>query len=227
MKRSSGNNPFQTDAVENKLLKMYDLLLQELGPQYWWPAETPFEVVVGAMLTQQTKWTNVEKAIGNLKEHGLLEPQSLSKSDIVLLEELIRCCGFYRQKASRLKNIALIFHEQGMDKIFSMPLADLRQWMLGVKGVGNETADCIILYAAEKPKFVIDAYTTRLMECLGLQGNYMELQKLFESSLPCDVKMYKEYHALIVEYSKTFCVRKRCDECSLLLGLGDLKVNKK
>ena len=206
---------------------MYDLLLQELGPQYWWPAETAFEVVVGAMLTQQTKWINVENAIGNLKEHGLLEPQSLSEIDLGLLEELVRCCGFYRQKASRLKNIALIFHEQGMDDIFSMPLADLRQWMLEVKGVGNETADSIILYAAGKPKFVIDAYTTRIMKCLGVQGNYTELQKLFESNLPSDVEMYKEYHALIVEYSKTFCARKRCGECSLLLGLGDLKVNKK
>jgi endonuclease-3 related protein len=198
-----------------------------LGTQHWWPAETAFEVVVGAILTQQTKWTNVEKAITNLKEHGLLKPNSLSQSNIELLEELVKCCGFFRQKASRLKNIALIFHDQGMDSIFSMPLNDLRQYLLTIRGVGNETADCIILYAAEKPKFVIDAYTTRIMNCLGVQGNYMELQQLFEANLPCNVDLYKEYHALIVEYSKVFCAKKRCDECSLLLGLGELKVNTK
>ncbi|WP_406660433.1 DNA-3-methyladenine glycosylase [Methanolobus sp. ZRKC3] len=206
---------------------MYHILLKELGPQYWWPAETVFEVVVGAMLTQQTKWTNVENAISKLKEHGLLEPSSLSQSDVVLLEELVRCCGFYRQKAFRLKNIASIFHEQGMEKIFSMPLDDLRPWMLSIKGVGAETADSIILYAAGKPKFVIDAYTTRIMKCLGVEGDYMELQRLFESSLPRDVDLYKEYHALIVEYSKAFCGRKRCEECSILLCLGESKVNKK
>ena len=226
MRKNSGNNSFQSSIGKKQLLKMYDLLLQELGPQYWWPAETVFEVVIGAMLIQQTKWINVEKAIGNLKERGLLEPLPLSETDLTLLEELVICCGFYRQKAFRLKNIALIFHDQGMDNIFSLPVDDLRKWLLGIKGVGNETADIIVLYAAGKPKFVIDAYTTRMMKCLGVQGNYMELQALFEDSLPSDVEMYKEYHALIVEYSKAFCARKKCDDCSLLLGIGDLKVNK-
>ncbi|WMW21672.1 endonuclease [Methanolobus mangrovi] len=197
------------------LCKAYDLLLDELGPQYWWPADTAFEVVIGALLTQQTKWTNVEKAINGLKEHGLLEVQDLADADIELLEELVRCCGFYRQKASRLKGIASFFVVQGMENVFSMPVEELRKTMLSLKGVGNETADSIVLYAANKPKFVIDAYTTRIMKCIGIEGNYMQLQQIFEKDLPTDIDIYKEYHALIVEYSKAYCGRNRCDECIL------------
>jgi endonuclease-3 related protein len=197
------------------LCRAYDLLLDELGPQYWWPADTAFEVVIGAMLTQQTKWANVEKAIGGLKEHGLLEIEPLAEADTGLIEELVRCCGFYRQKASRLKGIAAFFAENGMDYVFSLPVTDLRKTMLSLKGVGNETADSIVLYAANKPKFVIDAYTTRMMKCIGIEGNYMQLQQRFEAELPENVDIYKEYHALIVEYSKAYCARKRCNECIL------------
>ncbi|WP_319506267.1 endonuclease [uncultured Methanolobus sp.] len=197
------------------LCKVYDLLLDDMGPQYWWPADTAFEVVIGALLTQQTKWTNVEKAINGLKEHGLLEVRALADADIGLLEELVRCCGFYRQKASRLKGIASFFVVQGMEDVFSMPVEDLRKTMLSLKGVGNETADSIVLYAANKPKFVIDAYTTRIMKCIGIRGNYMQLQRMFEKELPTDIDIYKEYHALIVEYSKAYCGRNRCDECIL------------
>ena len=197
------------------LCKVYDLLLDEMGPQYWWPADTAFEVIIGALLTQQTKWTNVEKAINSLREHGLLEVQALADADIELLEELVRCCGFYRQKASRLKGIASFFIVHGMESVFSMPVEKLRKTMLSLKGVGNETADSIVLYAANKPKFVIDAYTTRIMKCIGVEGNYMQLQRMFEKDLPADIDMYKEYHALIVEYSKAYCGRNRCDECIL------------
>lgn len=197
------------------LCRVYDLLLDELGPQNWWPAETAFEVVVGAVLTQQTKWANVEKAIDGLKEHDLLEVQALAKADVALLEELVRCCGFYRQKASRLKGIAMFFAEHGMEKVFSMHIEQIRSTMLSLKGIGNETADSIVLYAANKPKFVIDAYTTRMMKCIGIQGNYMQLQGMFEKELPTDVDIYKEYHALIVEYSKAYCGRNRCSECIL------------
>ncbi|MDG6243936.1 MAG: endonuclease [Methanolobus sp.] len=197
------------------LCNVYDLLLNELGPQYWWPAQTPFEVVVGAMLTQQTKWTNVEKAICGLKAQGLLEVQALAEADSALIEELVKCCGFYRQKASRIKAIAGFFAENDVDTVFSMQVEDLRKTMLSLKGIGNETADSIVLYAAGKPKFVIDAYTTRMLKCIGIKGNYIELQGMFESSLPENVDIYKEYHALIVEYSKTFCGRKRCEECIL------------
>jgi endonuclease-3 related protein len=205
----------------NNLLKVYHILVEELGPQHWWPAETAFEVVVGAMLTQQTKWSNVEKAICNLKWHGLLHPRTLAEADLLLLEELIRCCGFYRQKASRLKNIASFFAENPMDDVFLLPVDILRDKMLSLKGVGNETADSIILYAAHKPRFVIDAYTTRILKCMGTEGDYMQLQHLFESALPEDVALYQEYHALIVEYSKTFCGRGRCSECLLRPGPDD------
>lgn len=202
--------------MENgKLYRIYVLLLDELGPQHWWPADTVFEVVIGALLTQQTKWTNVEKAITGLKENNLLEVQALADADIELLEGLVRSCGFYRQKAYRLKEIAAFFAEQGIENVFSMPVEELRKTMLSLKGVGNETADVIVLYAANKPKFVIDAYTSRMMECIGIEGNYIQLQRMFETELPEDIDIYKEYHALIVEYSKAYCGRSRCDECIL------------
>lgn len=194
--------------------KTYDKLLYELGRKNWWPADTPFEVVIGAVLTQQTKWENVERAIRNLKERGLLEAEPLSKVDTEELEILIRCTGFFRQKAIRLKNISRFFHEN--PGILEKPAAQLREILLSLNGVGEETADSIVLYAADKPKFVIDAYTKRMCKCLGIEGDYRKLQSLFENSLPLDVPLYKEFHALIVEYGKRFCGKKRCDECILV-----------
>ncbi|MBW6469804.1 MAG: endonuclease [Methanosarcinaceae archaeon] len=200
----------------NNLKNVYNTLLNEFGHQNWWPADTSFEVVIGAVLTQQTKWTNVEQAISNLKEHGLLEPDTLAQADVELIEELVHCCGFYRQKASRLNNIAKYFADIGIENVFNAPTDKLRDDMLSLNGVGNETADSIVLYAANKPKFVIDAYTTRIMDCLGINGNYIKLQELFEKELPVNVDLYKEYHALIVEYAKTYCGKKRCAECLLI-----------
>ena len=194
--------------------KTYDKLLYELGHKNWWPADTPFEVVIGAVLTQQTKWENVERAIHNLKERGLLEAQTLSKADTKELELLIRCTGFFRQKAMRLKNISIFFHENPY--LLEKPAAQLREILLSLNGVGEETADSIVLYAADKPKFVIDAYTKRICKCLGIEGDYGKLQSIFETSLPLDVPLYKEFHALIVEYGKRFCGKKRCDECILV-----------
>ena len=198
------------------LKQVYNTLLNEFGHQNWWPADTPFEVVIGAVLTQQTRWTNVEQAIANLKEHGLLEPETLAQAEVELIEELVHCCGFYRQKASRLNNIAQYFADIGIDNVFNVTTDELRDDMLSLNGVGNETADSIVLYAANKPKFVIDAYTTRIMNCLGINGNYIRLQELFEKELPANVDMYKEYHALIVEFAKTYCGKKRCAECLLI-----------
>lgn len=175
-------------------------------------------MIVGAFLIQQTKWSNVEKAVGNLKQAGMLEPHSLSKADISSLEEMIKCCGFYRQKASRLKSAAQFLIENDMDELFNLPVDKLRNILLTLNGVGNETADSIILYAAGKPKFVIDAYTTRIMGCIGVEGNYTQLQKLFETRLPQDVDLFKEYHALVVEYGKSYCGKKRCNECILVNG---------
>jgi len=196
------------------MIKVYNKLLNELGPKNWWPADTPFEVIVGAILTQQTKWENVEKAIRNLKEKGLIEAEPLSRVDAGELEELIRCTGFFRQKAKRLKNVSTFFHEN--PDIFEKPTEELRDVLLSLNGVGEETADSIVLYAADKPKFVIDAYTKRMCECMGIDGNYGELQSIFEGSLPIDVSLYKEFHALIVEYGKRFCGKKRCPECILV-----------
>ena len=196
------------------MIEIYNKLLDKFGRRHWWPADTPFEVVIGAILTQQTRWENVEKAIQNLKGRGLMEPEPLSKADIEELEELVRCTGFYRQKAKRVKIISTFFSEN--PRILEEPVDELRDTLLSLDGIGDETADSIVLYAADKPKFVIDAYTKRMCKCLGIEGNYKELQSIFETSIPEDVPLYKEFHALIVEYGKQFCGKKRCGECVLV-----------
>lgn len=215
MKKSSG----PTDKADNMHAEMlqfiYDTLTREFGSQQWWPAETPFEVIVGAMLTQQTKWTNVEKAINNLKQKNMLEAGKLAEMNLQELEEDVRCTGFYRQKASRLKGISNFFYHHGEEVLFSLPAEKLRRRLLELKGIGPETADSILLYAAEKPCFVIDAYTTRIMRCIGIEGNYHQLQEMFVKNIPKDVEMYKEYHALIVEYAKKYCATKQCEKCLL------------
>jgi endonuclease-3 related protein len=197
-----------------ELIDVYNKLLDKFGRRHWWPADTPFEVAVGAILTQQTKWENVEKAIQNMKGRGLMEAEPLSKTDIEELEELIRCTGFYRQKAKRVKRISTFFFEN--PDILEKPVDELRDTLLSLDGIGEETADSIVLYAADKPKFVIDAYTKRMCKCLGIEGNYQKLQSIFETSIPEDVPLYKEFHALIVEYGKQFCGKKRCGECLLI-----------
>ncbi len=196
------------------MMNIYNKLLNQFGHQRWWPADTPFEVIVGAILTQQTKWENVERAIQNLKNTGLMEAEFISKTEITELEGLVRCTGFYRQKAKRLRNISAFFFEN--PDILKKSDDELREALLSLNGVGEETADSIVLYAADKPKFVIDAYTKRMCRCMGIEGNYGELQSTFEKSLPQDVPLYKEFHALIVEYGKQFCGKKRCEECVLV-----------
>ncbi len=196
------------------MMDIYNKLLERFGHRHWWPADTPFEVVVGAILTQQTKWENVEKAIQNLKERGLMEAEPLSRADDKELEELVRCTGFYRQKARRVKNISAFFVEN--PDILSLPGDELRNMLLSLNGIGEETADSIVLYAADKPKFVIDAYTKKICKCMGIDGDYGKLQSTFGNSLPEDVPLYKEFHALIVEYGKQFCGKKRCEECLLV-----------
>ncbi len=200
--------------VSQRIIELYNKFLNLFGHKNWWPADTPFEVVVGAVLTQQTKWENVEKAIRNLKENELMAAETIARADLENLEGLVRCTGFFRQKAKRLKDISMFFYENpGM---FDKPVDELRDILLSQNGVGEETADSIVLYAADKPKFVIDAYTKRMCGCMGIEGDYGELQWLFESSIPRDVPLYKEFHALIVEYGKQFCGKKRCGECVLV-----------
>lgn len=197
------------------LYSLYVMLEEMFGPQGWWPAETPFEVMVGAILTQQTRWETVERAIGCLKARGLLSPSALSNADDETIRECIMCTGFYNQKTKRLKALAKFVVEVGEQRLYAMSGEQLRKMLLDVEGVGYETADSIVLYAAEKPVFVIDAYTKRMLSCMGVKGTYHELQRLFEVSLPRDVELYKEFHALIVAFSKQWCNKKRCGECPI------------
>ena len=191
------------------LQKLYRRLYKAYGPQGWWPAETPFEVMVGAVLTQNTAWTNVEKAINNLKQADALNIHSISGLSELKLAGLIKPSGYFNVKAKRLKNFTNWFVQQGRFKgLNKLTDLDLRNELLSVNGIGPETADDILLYAFERPVFVIDAYTRRLLERMKLiDGNesYESLRQLFESNLQADVKLFQEYHALIVRHAKIKC----------------------
>lgn len=204
------------------LREIYERLYGSFGPQGWWPAETPFEVFVGAILTQNTAWANVEKAIDRLKGRGALEPHRIMEIPEEELQELLRPTGYYRIKAKRLKEaVKFLIGEFGgsMERMAREPLEELRQKLLRIRGIGPETADSILLYACHKPIFVVDAYTKRILQRHGLiRGNvsYDELQGLFMDHLPKDVELYKEYHALLVRVGKTHCRPKpKCDGCPL------------
>jgi endonuclease-3 related protein len=181
--------------------------------------------MVGAILTQNTNWKNVEKAIAGLKQKGLLTPESLASADLRTIESAIRSSGYYRQKAKRLKLFAkwLVEKYDGrLDLLFAAPLSELRQELLSLNGIGPETADSILLYAGDKPVFVIDAYTRRVFGRMGFiseNASYCELQRFFESSLPSDVELFKDFHAQIVELGKTYCKKKPlCADCPLRRG---------
>lgn len=190
--------------------QVYDRLFSVYGPQYWWPAETPFEVMVGAVLTQNTAWSNVEKAIGNLSDAGALHLEQLLAIPDAELAALIRPSGYFNIKTRRLKNLCHWLQEQGgQEKLRCRNTPELRKSLLSVNGIGPETADDILLYAFDRPVFVIDAYTRRFFTRLGLirgNENYESLRELFEQSLPADVALYNEYHALIVRHAKEPCV---------------------
>ncbi|MGQ3684780.1 MAG: endonuclease III domain-containing protein [Candidatus Loosdrechtia sp.] len=204
------------------LLHIYEKMLNALGPQNWWPGETPFEVIIGAILTQNTNWSNVEKAIGNLKAAGKLSPGALYESDIIELSHLIRPSGFFNIKAGRLKtfiNWLFLEYEGDLARLFAQDLQSLRGKLLSVKGIGPETADSILLYAGHLPTFVVDAYTHRIFSRHGLipdESTYGEIKSFFEDNLPKDVKLFNEYHALLVNIGKTFCKPKKfCEQCPL------------
>jgi endonuclease III related protein len=203
-------------------LDIYSLLFRCYGPQHWWPAEEPFEVMVGAILTQFAAWTNVEKAIDNLKKAGLLAPAALRTISQEKLAGLIHCCGYYNMKARKLQALAEWFGAKfgdNLDQMSRFDTLDLRESLLGVYGVGEETADSILLYACEKPVFVIDAYTRRIIDRLGFKvrgSQYAVYQKLFMSNLPQDLSLYNEYHALLVASGKNRCkTRPVCSACCL------------
>ncbi len=206
------------------VLEIYDKLRAHFGRQYWWPAETPFEVIVGAILTQQTAWKNVEKAIINLKKLDLMTPEVIAASNLETLEKAVYTSGFYRQKALRLKKISeyLVKNYNGnLSRFFSRDTMEVRKELLGLDGVGFETADSILLYAGCKRIFVIDAYTKRMCRCMKPGGSevhdgYENLRHFFENNLPEDIELYKEYHALIVELGKNYCKTKPdCEKCPL------------
>ncbi len=205
--------------TREKIRAFYDAMLAAYGPQGWWPAETPFEVVVGAILTQNTSWKNVERAIANLKREGLLSPAALDAVDTARLAEVIRPAGYFRIKAARLKHFIAMLMKRfsgDLDALFALGTASLRETVLAVRGIGPETADSIVLYAAGKPVFVVDAYTARILARHGMieagEAGYEEIQDLMASALPDDVALLKEYHALLVAVGKRHC-RKRAPEC--------------
>lgn len=205
-----------------KLIEIYDKLYASFGPQHWWPADSSFEVIVGAILAQNTSWKNVEKAIRNLKEDGLLSPQGLKGIAEAELAVLIKPSGYFNQKAKRLKNfMKFFFDDYGGDlkTMFAEDLYPLRERLLRLKGIGPETADSILLYALEKPIFVVDAYTYRLCSRHNLiaeDSSYEQIQELFMDNLPTDVQLFNEFHALIVRLGHNYCRRTPgCDGCPL------------
>ncbi|MEW6662033.1 MAG: endonuclease III domain-containing protein [Bacillota bacterium] len=185
------------------LLMVFQKLLDHYGPRHWWPAETEFEVMVGAVLTQNVAWRNVEKAIAALKEKGLMHPQGLYQADLPLLEELIVPTRYYKTKAKKLKALVeLVIDEFGgnLAAMFNQPMQSLRSRLLQVYGIGPETADSILLYAAKKPIFVVDTYTGRIFHRLGVfpaNASYQAMQNYFMGNLPHQTELYNEYHALI------------------------------
>ncbi len=208
--------------LRQQLTEVYRLLLDRYGPQQWWPADAPFEVIVGAILTQSAAWGNVEKAISNLKQAGALTPLSLRKLPLDELAELIYPSGYYNAKALKIKSFVERLgdaHQDSLEKLFSLDVPSLRRELLTIHGIGPETADSIILYAAQKPVFVIDAYTRRILSRLGLsppRNDYSALQKLFVENLPTEEKLFNEYHALLVRHGKGVCKKvPLCDQCCL------------
>ena len=203
------------------LLNIYHILMKHYGPQHWWPADEPFEVMVGAILTQSCAWLNVEKAISNLKKSQVMSPQALRDIDATGLARLIHSCGYHNVKARKLKAMArwLQSHNDNFEKLGALDIDNLRRELLSVYGIGEETADSIILYAVGKPVFVIDAYTRRIMERVGLapeKDNYGNYQNLFMANLPHDEALFNEYHALLVRLAKDVCRKEPlCDECPL------------
>ncbi|MBI5642395.1 MAG: endonuclease III domain-containing protein [Deltaproteobacteria bacterium] len=208
---------------DTEILKYYKTLLKAFGPQGWWPGETDFEVIIGAILTQNTAWSNVEKAIRNLKEKGVLNPKGLHALDTGELALLIRPAGYFNVKAKRLKhftNHLFDNHKGDLGRLFNKSAEGLREELLNINGIGPETADSIILYAAGKPEFVVDAYTKRIFSRHGLlpeDAGYEDVKAVFTESLPPDTRTFNEYHALIVKTGKDFCKTKAplCLSCPL------------
>ncbi|MBM4337952.1 MAG: endonuclease III domain-containing protein [Deltaproteobacteria bacterium] len=212
--------------MPNLLMDIYRKLYKAYGPRHWWPGETPFEVMVGAILTQNTSWKNVEMAIRKLKANGVLNPDGIYRLKEEPLGSLIRSSGFYRIKAKRLKTfVSFLFNEYDGDihKMKRGRVKNLREKLLGINGIGPETADSILLYGLQKPIFVVDAYTKKVLSRHGIvseKASYEAIQNLFMEHLPHEERLFNEYHALIVHVGKNVCKKKpECERCPLR-GIG-------
>lgn len=204
------------------LRHIYDALNGYFGELNWWPADTPFEVIVGVILTQNTAWRNVVPAIEKLKEANILTPEGLNGVGKGTLAILIRSSGYYNLKAARIKHFTKFLHEEhggSLEKLFNGDTWKIRERLLQINGIGEETADSMLLYAGRKPVFVVDAYTRRILTRHNLikdHASYKEIQSLFMTNLPQTVSLYNQYHALLVNTGKMFCRTKRlCGECPL------------
>ena len=205
--------------TDSPLLALYHSLNAHYGDLEWWPADSAFEIAVGAVLTQNTDWRNVEKALGNLKSANALSIEAILEMPTDQLEMLVHPSGYFRMKADRLKRLCEFLQLNSFDALKKMGREHARELLLSVKGVGSETADDIVLYALDIPSFVIDTYTRRLLERFGLYGaqlKYSVLQAAFHQQLPEDASLFKQYHALIVEHAKVSCRKKPlCESCAL------------
>jgi endonuclease-3 related protein len=209
--------------VKGGLREYVEQLSAHFGPRHWWPAETPFEVMVGAVLTQNTAWTNVERAIGNLRDAGALTPKTLAGLSKVKLEEAIKPSGYFRQKEKKLRALLkwlLGKHEGDIKRLRKAPVDGLHQELLALWGIGKETADSILCYALDKPVFVVDAYTIRVLSRHGVvrpAATYEEVQALAHEQLPLETPYLNEAHALFVAVGKEFCLSRepRCGGCPL------------
>lgn len=203
------------------LLDIYGRLYRHFGRQKWWPADSKFEVIIGAILTQNTSWSNVQRAIENLKKEKALSPEKLNRLTISRLGQIIKPSGFYNIKAKRIKAFLGFLYKDykgSLTRMFNESLPVLREKLLAVNGIGPETADSILLYAAGKPVFVVDAYTKRIFSRHGFikhDADYHQVQRFFSENLPGDTRLFNEYHALIVELGKNICkkAKPRCEQC--------------
>jgi endonuclease-3 related protein len=207
--------------IPQRLNKIFRTLLETFGPRNWWPGETPLEVIIGAVLTQNTSWKNVERAIGNLKTKKLLDIRRLYDVSPLLLAGAIRPAGYFNIKAARIKNVIRMLHEHydgNIERLSSVDVHDLRKILLSINGIGPETADSILLYALGKPVFVVDAYTKRFLKNHRLYNkeDYADIQTYFMEHLPADVYLFNEFHALIVYLCQNYCKKiPLCHECPL------------
>lgn len=211
------------------LIKIYKELQKAYGPQNWWPTTSnnkEFEIILGAILTQNTAWKNVEKAIRNLKDNDLIDFDNIKKIKTDKLAQLIKSSGYYNQKAKKIKNFVRFIEDDYngsvnnfINDINHNNISLIREKLLKIKGIGNETADSILLYAAGKPEFVVDAYTKRIFLRLGIvndKDNYDEIKEVFTKNIPKNTRIYNEYHALIVKHGKHVCKKKpNCKECCI------------